>query len=361
MRSVALCAVVLGLTAKLAIAQDVPVTLEDAPSVQFGGYAVGSANYDRLGPQGPTNSFSGDIISLNMYEQAGSDVYFYGQLTTTLAPGVSSSVGIDIDHLYMIWTPHTLPDWSFEFGRLPTPGGVEQDDPVLDFVPTFSFLFDYARPSALTGAIVRFTPIGNLQFIGAVADGWDVEQAINNGKTVTLSLAWIPRDNLTIDLTDIYGPQLDSTDASQRNLGIADITWEKGPWIWAFELDDGSQAVGAPGVPTGRWAGGELEGVWTFARHWGISARYEDLDDSKGVVTGTPQVMSSITIGPMFFQGTGAARMITNIEHTTFHLPQVWIKAGIRANYSTAPFFQNSSGGFETTDTQAIIQVNFMF
>jgi len=353
------CAVFLVLMAKVAVAQDVPVTLEDAPSVQIGGYAVASANYDRLGPQGPTNSFSADIISVNLYEQAGPDAYFYGQLTTTLAPGVTSSVGIDIDHLYLIWTPHTMPNWSFEFGRLPSPGGVEQDDPPLDFVPTPSFIFQYARPSALTGAIVRFTPVGSVQFVAAVSDGWDVEQAINNGKTASLRVEWLPWDGMTIGLTGIYGPQADSTDAFQRTLVLADVTWEAGPWILALELDDGHQANGTS-TPD-RWAGGEFEAVWRFAQNWGISARYEDLDDTKGVVTGMSQVLSSVTIGPMFLIGTGQARMITNIEHTTFHLPQLWVKAGVRVNYSTAPFFPNNTGGVEMQDTQAIVQVNFMF
>lgn len=104
--------------------------------------------------------------------------------------------------------------------------------------------------------------------------------------------------------------------------------------------------------------------MWRFADHWGLAARYEDLSDTKGVATGigTPgPVLSSVTIGPMFMVGTGSARMITNIEHTTFHIPQLWVKTGIRVNYASVPFFPNSTGGLEMQDTQAIIQVNFMF
>jgi hypothetical protein len=357
MRSMALCAVLLGLTVRVAAAQGVPITLEDAPSVAVAGYAVGSANYDRLGPNGPTNSFSGDKIALTLYEQAGGDVYFYGQLTTTLSPGVTSSVGIDIDHLYVIWTPHTMASWSFEFGRLPIPGGVENDDEPLNFVPMSSFLFQFARPSAITGAIARFTPVGNFQFVFAVADAWDVEQAINNGKTGVVRAEWLPTDGVTLGITGIYGPQFDSTTAAQRTLGMADFTVQKGPLILALELDDGEQAQPLPG----HWGGGEVEAFYQFARKWAISARYEDVNDLDGVVTGIPQILSSFTIGPMFFQGTGEARMITNIEHTTFHIPQLWVRVGIRADYSTAPFFANSSGGFEMRDTRGIVQVCFMF
>jgi len=127
------------------------------------------------------------------------------------------------------------------------------------------------------------------------------------------------------------------------------------------ELDDGTQANGAAGVPTGRFEGGLLEGVYTFSNHWGISARYEDLNDTQGVLTGTPQVMSEFTIGPMFFQGTGSARMVTNIEHTTFHIPQFWVKAGFEVFYSTSPFYSDGQGNLQKLDTMATIQLNFLF
>jgi hypothetical protein len=353
-----LCAMLVGITASVAAAQGTPVTLEDAPSVAVAGFAVASANYDRLGPNGPTNSFSSDKIALTLYEQAGSDVYFYGQLTTALSPGVTSSVGIDIDHLYVIWTPHKLPNWSFEFGRLPIPGGVEADDEPLNFVPLNSFLFHFARPSALTGAIARFTPVRNFQFVFAVADAWDVEQAINNGKTGIFRAEWLPFDGMTIGVTGMYGPELDSTTAAQRTLGMADITFQKGPLILALELDDGEQAQPLPG----HWGGGEVEAFYQVGNHWAIGARYEDVNDLDGVVTGTPGVvLSSVTIGPEFFKGTGEARMITNVEHTTFHIPQLWVRLGIRANYASVPFFPNAAGGIEMRDTQGIIQVLFMF
>lgn len=267
MRSVALCAVLVAFATAAALAQDVPVNMEDAPQIQVAGYAVGSANYDRLGPYGPTNSFSGDKIAVTLYQPVG-DAYFYGQLTTALSPGVTSSVGIDIDHLYIIYTPHTLPNWSFEFGRLPAPDGVEQDDEPLNFVPIPSFLFDYARPSSLTGVIVRYTPVGNFQLVGAVADGWDVEQAINNGKTVALRAEWLPFDGMTVGLTGIYGPQFDSTTAFQRALAVADVTYEKGPWIFALELDDGHRRTGLR-RPTGglaessrRCGASPITGAW---------------------------------------------------------------------------------------------------
>jgi len=359
MRCMPLCAMLVGITASVAAAQGTPVILEDAPSVAVAGYAVASANYDRLGPQGPNNWFSGDKIALTLYEQASGDVYFYGQLTTTLSPGVTSSVGIDIDHLYVIWTPHTLPSWSFEFGRLPAPNGVEADDEPLNFVPLHSFNFQYARPSALTGAIVRFTPVSNLQFVAAVADAWDTEQGINNGKTGFLRLEWLPFDGMTLGITGIYGPQTDSTDAFQRSLATADITFQRGPAVVAAELNLGGQANGAG--TSDRWAGGTLTGFLQLGHRWAISAMYDHLDDSKGVVTGVPQVLSSIVLGPMWFEGTGQARMITNIEHTTFHIPQVWVRTGVRVSYSSVPFFANATGGVEMRDTQGIIQVCFMF
>lgn len=231
-----------------AAAQGVPVTFEETQPVTVTGFAVASADYDRLAR---TSSFEGNTISLSLFKPVG-DWYFFGQLTTSLAD--DGSVGTDIDHIVVAWTPHSANQWTFEFGRLHAPMGFEQDDQPLNFLPTSSWNFQFARPSAITGAIVRYTPSAHFDFVAAAANGWDLELDNNRGKTGFLRGEWIVSQGLEIGVTGVYGPEHDGTDAFQRTLITPDLTLQQGPLILQAEANLGSEGDGAGGK--NKWAGG---------------------------------------------------------------------------------------------------------
>ncbi len=109
------------------------------------------------------------------------------------------------------------------------------------------------------------------------------------------------------------------------------------------------------------WAGGAATGFLRLGRRIGLAARYDHLSDTGGALTGTPQVLRSITIGPMWFYSQAQEGIFSNIEHTTFHLPQIALRAALRVDYSTQPFFENASGGQERTDTRAVVELVYLF
>ena len=335
-----------------AAAQGVPVTFEEAQPVTVSGFAVGSANYDRLAR---SNTFAASKIAVSLFKPVG-DVYFFGQLTTALDETGEAST--EIDHIIVSWTPHAANQWTFEFGRFLAPIGVEADDEPLNFLPTTSFNFDFARPSVFTGAIVRFTASRHFDLAAAVANGWDVTLDNNRGKTGLLRAEWIATEGLTLGVSGVYGPEGDGTDANQRSLLSGDVTLDAGPLIVRAEANFGREQNQPANLP---WRGGVLTAFVRLGRSLGVAARYDQLEDKEGVLTGTGQVLRSITVGPMWFYRSAQEGIFSNIEHTGFHLPQVAVRAALRVDRSSAPFFENSIGDLETTNTRAVVEVLYLF
>jgi len=86
-----------------------------------------------------------------------------------------------------------------------------------------------------------------------------------------------------------------------------------------------------------------------------------DWSPENGVLTGTPQVLRSFTVGPMWFYRTAQQGIFSNIEHTAFHLPQIAVRAALRVDYSTQPFFVNDQGGLERRNTRAVLEAFYLF
>ena len=349
----ALCGALLCGLAAHAAAQGTSVTLQETPPVTVTGFAVGSAQYDR---SQRSNTLTAGKLAVSLFKPAG-DAYFFGQLTTALEDGESST---EIDNLIVSWTPHTATQWSLAFGRFDAPIGFERDDEPLNLVPTNSFNFEFARPAKLTGAVARFTASPRVELAAAAADGWNVDVDNNRGKTALLRAQWLPVDGVTIGATGLYGPERDATDAHQRVLLSPDVTLDLGRLIVGAELNFGRERE-AGGVSDLTWGGGAATAFLRLGRSLGVAARYDHLSDADGVLTGAPQVLRSVTVGPMWFYSQAQEGIFSNIEHTRFHIPQIAVRAALRLDYSTQPFFENSSGGLERTDTRGVVELVYLF
>jgi hypothetical protein len=350
MRS-ALCSALLCSAALSAAAQQRDVTFEEPQPVTISGFAVGNASYDRA--RG-ANAFTAGKIALSLFKPAG-DFYLFGQLTTALDAGQSST---EIDNLIVSWTPRVASQWTVAFGRFDAPVGFERDDEPLNLIPTNSFNFELARPSKLTGAIVRLTASPRVELAGAVANGWNVNVDNNGGKTGMLRAQWLPVDGLTVGLSGLYGPERDGTDGRQRGLLAPDLTLDFGRLIVGTEVNLGREQ--APGRHL-TWAGGAATAFLRLGRSLGLSARYDHLSDADGALSGTPQVLRSITVGPMWFYSRAQEGLFSNIEHTRFHLPQIALRAAVRSDYSTAPFFEDRNGGLVRTNTVGLLELVYIF
>lgn len=334
-----------------AAAQERDVTFAEPQPVTVTGFAVGSASYDRARAE---NGFTAGKIAVSLFKPAG-DFYFFGQLTTALEDGASSTA---IDNLIVSWTPRSANQWTVALGRFDAPVGFERDDEPLNLLPGTSFNFALARPSKLTGAMARFTASPRVELAAAVTNGWNVAQDNNRGKTALVRAQWIPVDGLTVGASALYGPERDGSEGYQRSLLAPDITVDLGRLIVGAELNLGRQPD-AGGANT--WSGGAATAFVRLGRSFGLSGRYDHLSDARGVVSGLPQVLRSVTVGPMWFYSRAQEGIFSNIEHTRFHLPQVALRAALRADYSTTAYFEDQNGALVRTNTRGVLELVYIF
>ena len=350
MRSALWCALLCGVAINAA-AQERSVTFEEPSPVAISGFAVGRADYDRVVRR---NTFTAGKIGVSFFKPVG-DAYLFAQLTTALEDGASST---DIDNLLVSWTPHTANKWSLAFGRFDAPIGFERDDEPLNLIPTNSFNFTYGRPGKLTGVQVHYTASSRVDVWGVVANGWDVTVDNNRGKTGLARIQWIPIPWVTLGITGVYGPERDSTDANQRSLFSSDLTIDRGRLILGAEANVGreQQSGGNPA-----WRGAAVTAFLKMSRHVGLTARYDQMEDSDGLLTGTPQILRSVTAGPMWYFSSAREGIFSNIEHTRFHLPQVALRAAVRADWSSAPFFTDATGALQSSNTKGVLELVYVF
>ena len=350
MRSALWCALLCGITTGAA-AQDKEVTFEEPQPVTVSGFAVGTADYDRVTR---SNTFTAGKLGVSLFKSVG-DAYVFAQLTTAVEDGASST---EIDNLLVSWTPHTANKWSLGFGRFDAPIGFERDDEPLNFIPTNSFNFTYARPSKLTGVQVHYTASPRVDVWAVAANGWDVTQDNNRGKTALARVQWIPIPWVTLGFTGVYGPERDSSDAHQRSLLSTDLTVDRGRLIVGAEANLGKEQESG-GNPT--WRGAAVTAFWRVARHVGVTARYEQMEDTNGLLTGTPQILRSVIVGPMWYFSSAREGIFSNIEHTRFHLPQVAVRAAVRADWSSTSFFADAKGAPQSSNTKAVVELIYVF
>jgi len=350
MRS-ALCSALLCGVGISAAAQERAVTFEEPAPVTITGFAVGRADYDRVIR---SNTFTAGKLGVSLFKPVG-DAYLFAQLTTVLEDGAEST---EIDNLLVSWTPRRANRWAVAFGRFDAPIGFERDDEPLNLIPTNSFTFSYARPAKLTGVQVHYTASPRFDVWAAAANGWDVAADNNRGKTALARAQWIPIPWVTLGITGVYGPERDSTDGHQRSLLSSDLTIDRGRVIFGAELNLGREQAdgGAP-----RWRGAAATAFVRVTRTLGLTARYDQLEDTDGLLTGTPQILRSVTVGPMWYFSSAREGIFSNIEHTRFHLPQVALRAAVRADWSSTPFFTDATGALQSSNTKGVLELVYVF
>jgi len=350
MRSALWCALLCGVAINAA-AQERSATFEEPSPVAITGFAVGRVDYDRVTR---SNTFTAGKVGVSFFKPVG-DAYLFAQLTTALEDGASTT---DIDNLLVSWTPHTANKWSLALGRFDAPIGFERDDEPLNLIPTNSFNFTYARPGKLTGVQVHYTGSSRVDVWGVVANGWDVTVDNNRGKTGLARIQWIPIPWVTLGFTGVYGPERDSSDANQRSLFSSDLTIDRGRLIVGAEANVGREQQSG-GNPS--WRGAAVTAFLKMSRHVGLTARYDQLEDSDGLLTGMPQILRSVTVGPMWYFSSAREGIFSNIEHTRFHVPQVALRAAVRADWSSAPFFTDATGALQSSNTKGVLELVYVF
>jgi hypothetical protein len=333
-----------------------PVTGEEDHALAISGFGVGGYTYDgRTGD----NSFAAGKIAVALFRELTDNLYVFGQLTTSISDeGDEGPVTeIEIDNLLVSFTPPGASSLNLTFGTLDAPIGFERDDEVLLLTPTTSFNFELARPAKLTGLFGTWTLSRKADLEAFVSNGWDSPLDPNHGKTVGARLGLLPAERASVGLSALYGSEGPADSTNDRLLLAADYAWEPGHgWIVAGEANYGKD-YDLPDGGDASWAGTMVLVHRQVARHVGIAARAEVLDDKDGARTGQVQTLTSWTIAPIYSLGVGREGIFANIQHTTYRIPRFQLRGELRLNHSNVPFFETSDDDLSKWGVQYTVQL----
>jgi hypothetical protein len=306
------------------------------------GFGVGGYSYDgRTGE----NSAAAGKVAVALFRELTDNLYVFGQLTTSLSAegGEEPATEIEIDNLLVSFTPRVAPSLNLTFGTLDAPLGFERDDEVLLLTPTTTFNFELARPAKLTGLFGTYTLSRRAELTALVANGWDSPLDPNHGKTVGARLGLLPAERTSLGLSVLYGSEGEADETNDRLLLDADYAWQPGRgWIVAGEANYGKDLDLPDDGGDARWSGAMLLVHRQVARHWGVVARAELLDDPDGARTGVRQTLTSYSVGPSYSLGVGREGIFANIQHTTYRIPRFQLRGEVRVNHSDVPVFETS-------------------
>ncbi len=320
-----------------------PVTGEDEHALSISGFGVGGYTYDgRTG----SNSAAAGKLAVSLFRELGDNLYVFGQLTTAISDAGDDApvTKTEIDNLLVSFTPPGASSVSLTFGTLDAPVGFERDDEVLLLTPSTSFNFELARPAKLTGLFGGWTLNRRLDLTALVANGWDSPLDPNHGKTVGARLGMLPAERASLGLSALYGSEGPADSTNDRLLLDLDYALEPGHgWIVAGETNYGKDYDRLEGGDAS-WSGAMLLVHRQLARHLGIAARAEVLDDKDGARTGQAQTLTSWTLAPIYSLGVGREGIFANVQHTTYRIPRFQLRGEVRVNHSDVPNFETPDG-----------------
>lgn len=344
------------------VAQDVPLPLsggqdlqsltgEDAFPLQITGFGVGNYTLDA---RTQANTFAASKIAVAMFRELNDHVWIFGQLTTLIedegifsepAAGEEGAVtSTEIDNLILNVTMPGASNVSIGFGKFDMPLGFERDDEPLNLEPSRTFNFELGRPIKMTGIVARVAVSPKFDLTLLAGNGWESQVDPNKGKTGAVRFGLLPAEGVSFGLSAAYGAEGDPGEINDRFLLDFDYALQPSDdWIIAGEADYGGD-VGTGVASDMTWGGGTLTVFRRFVRRFGVAARAEVFDDRDGARTGTPQTLTSYTIAPLYFIGTGREGIFANIEHTTFRIPRFQLRGEVRFNHSTEAVFETSDG-----------------
>jgi hypothetical protein len=342
---------------------------------RISGFGVGVFNYSNATD---ASSFAATKLTVSAYKRAGQSFSFYGQLTTLFeqetpgftvyeeadseAPGEGGQEpSIEIDNLILSFSPPHASQLVFWLGRFDAEVGFERDDEPLNFQPTQSFNFAFARPVKFTGLLARYTPLPGLSLAGFVVNGWDVPVDNNRAKSFGARVSLLPSEYSSVSITGLLGPEKDENTSDYRYLLSGDFTLQPiRPVILGGEFNYGSEENSGPDGASARWVGGVVTGFLRLVRGFGITVRADIFDDTDGSRTGAPRTLQSYTVAPMLFFQTAMAGIFNNIPATSFALPRFALRAGLRWNVSNNPYFADEDGP-RRNETQVVIEGVFIY
>lgn len=206
---------------------------------------------------------------------------------------------IDLTEAYIQYLAPIGKGLKFTFGKFVTYHGAEvieaKDNPNY----SRSFLFNYAIPFTHTGLIISYPFSDDLNVSVYVVNGWDNFNDNNKGKTVGLSVGYIPIEQIAMNFNLMYGPEKDNNNHDNRFLfdWVGTVKPMKN-LTFILNTDYATEQHSALDGGQAEWYGFTGIAKYDFSGCYSLSLRAEYFKDQDGVRTGIAQALKEITLTP---------------------------------------------------------------
>lgn len=174
---------------------------------------------------------------------------------------------------------------DFTLGKFNSPVSFEPEDAPLLLQASHSLVYQFASPAKMTGLLVTYPILENLEVRGIVFNGWNQDGDNNDAKSGGFQIGFAPTLWLDTKFSYLVGAELSDNDDDLRHVfdAVATLTpLER--WILGIELAYGveeNQSLVDPGESS-EFFSGQVTAHHDFTRNVGGTFRYSFFDDMDG-------------------------------------------------------------------------------
>jgi hypothetical protein len=217
--------------------------------------------------------------------------------TSTAQVGQGTDI-VDVTEAYVSYIAPIGKGLRFDFGKMVTFFGAEvieaKDNPNY----SRSLLFNFSIPFTHTGLKTSYAFTDALSASFHIVNGWDNADDNNAGKSLGLSIGYVPAEVFAGYVNFMTGPEQDSNSGNKRTLLDLVATFKPAKNILVLvNYDDGREEKAVLGG-TAVWSGAAGIVKYDFNDKYGLAVRVESFDDNDGSRTGTAQTLTEITVTP---------------------------------------------------------------
>ncbi len=337
-----------------------PAAPADAPAIEVHGFVSLGYTVNVMGPDdglnrlrvfdSTHNTFSIDVAELVVQRvpTAVNDAGFRIDVTTgQKVPQLSGTAGlgfgthVDLQQAFASWIAPVGDGLRIDAGKFVTWAGYEVIEGYDGYNDHYSrsWLFGYAIPFSHIGARAGYAVSPKVTVSAMLANGWDVAEDNNAGKTWALNAAIAAGDKANVYLTYIGGPEQAGDSGNLRNIVDA---------VAVMKATD--EVTVSANVTFGHENLGDTSAIWYAAALYGkygtggpfsVAMRGELFGDPDGYrMAGGEQTLIGVTLTPAYKVGDHMA-----------------LRGDLRFDHSTEEVFQNQD---EASANQLTVGLNMI-
>ena len=197
-------------------------------------------------------------------------------------------------------------DLSVKVGHFYTAHGYEVVPATGNFFYTHAYAMQYGEPFTHTGALATWKLSDNLSVLGALVNGWDAFDRVDDELMGIGGFTWSNGDNLTVAY--MYGYSIDEPTTfgatTPRHISTLVLTYNYCDWTYVFQNDVGWQqdAVRTGSTANDPFSSAEWYGInqylfYTINDCWKAGMRFEWFRDDDGVRVGAVRPGNPLEFG----------------------------------------------------------------